>query len=524
MGPMGSTNDSRTGLPAPPRGDSDSWVKGLDNSFVGSDIVMPNKVHEEPVSPIFEETEIPVPDVTKQAVVPVDVHVHVAPTQEHTEKKQNMGNYPAIPAALMSFSCKCPEGGISGCIAQLRNQPECFENFVDGTVFSLFSSTAILANTIYIGWETNKKMEKELARLEENSTPAMSTAAEYFFTIFFIIELLMRVVAQKFRFVLGKDRFWNFFDSFLIALSFVQMVADTGSNLTVFRIFRIFRSVRLLKVIRRFRPLESLNLMVLGILNCVVPLFWAILLLLLIMYACGVFFMSCIVSHLQSVTPTEMASNEDISTLVTNLGTNYGTMYKAMCRLFEGITGGNDWANLAVDLKSIGEGYYLCFALYIVFITLGVLNIVTGFFVDNTISAGVSARQGMVSVALEKKFAMMELINDLFYQLNSDGSGMLSWEELESHLYDEDLQEYFCVLGMEPSDAKDLFCLIDIRCQGEVSIDEFMNGCLRVLGIPKNLDICTVMYQSKRIMLMLESMTGKPPESMDGAPCALGRL
>merc|ERR1712137_879803 len=149
----------------------------------------------------------------------------------------------------------------------------------------------------------------------ENSVPAISVVAEFFFTIFFIVELLMRVVAQKLRFLLGKDKFWNMFDTVLIALSFVQLVADTGSNLTVFRIFRIFRLVRLLKVIRRFRPLESLNLMVIGILNCVVPLFWAICLLLLIMYACGVFFMSCIVSHLQSVTATEMTSNSDTSTL-----------------------------------------------------------------------------------------------------------------------------------------------------------------------------------------------------------------
>merc|ERR1712007_353931 len=98
-------------------------------------------------------------------------------------------------------------------------------------------------------------------------------------------------------------------------------------------------------------------------------------------------------------------------------------------------------------------------------------------------------RQSMVSVALERKFAMMELINDLFHQLDSDGSGMLDWEEPESHLHGEDLQEYFCVLGMEPSGAKDLFSLIDVRCEGEVSIDECMSVNLRVLGVPKNLEM-----------------------------------
>merc|ERR1712206_1292 len=173
---------------------------------------------------------------------------------------------------------------------------------------------------------------------------------------------------------------------------------------------------------------------VLGIINCAIPLFWAILLLLLIMYACGVFFMSCIVSHLQSVTPTEMASNEDTSTLVTNLGTHYGTMYKAMCRLFEGISGGNDWANLAADLKSIDEGYYLCFALYIVFITLGVLNIVTGFFVDGTMQASMSNRTELVQEAQQRKTEQIQLIGELFEQLDTDQAGMLSRQELEASL------------------------------------------------------------------------------------------
>merc|ERR1712137_476314 len=100
---------------------------------------------------------------------------------------------------------------------------------------------------------------------------------------------------------------------------------------------------------------------------------------------------------------------------------------------------------------------------------------------------------------------MIQLVGELFTQLDTDQSGKLSYEELDSHLHDEALQEYFCVLEMEPEKAKDLFCLLDIKGEGEVSITDFTNGCLKIMGAPKNLDICTCLYQSRRMIILLEA-------------------
>merc|ERR1712097_172878 len=98
-------------------------------------------------------------------------------------------------------------------------------------------------------------------------------------------------------------------------------------------------------------------------------------------------------------------------------------------------------------------------------------------------------------------------IGELFTQLDTNSSGTLSFDELETHLHDESLQEYFCVLEMEPEEAKDLFCLLDIRGEGEVSIADFTTGCLKIMGAPKNLDICTCLYQSRRMIILLESIS-----------------
>jgi hypothetical protein len=362
----------------------------------------------------------------------------------------------------------------------------------------------ILVNTIYIGFETEASIQNEVARLNDTATTEVNEAGEYFFTIFFMVELSMRIIAQKKAFVFGKDKYWNLFDSILILLSTIQLVASAGVNLSVFRIFRIFRLIRLLKVIRRIHMLESLNLMVFGIVSCVAPLFWAIAILILIMYAFGVFFMSGLSGQMKDLaTPTEDFTLDQVNAL----DTGFGSVYRTIASLFEAVTGGNDWAGIAETMREVSEPLYCCFALYVVFVTLGVLNIVTGFFVDGTMQANVNAREEMLKQAQEKKNTMIQLVGELFTQLDTDQSGKLSYEELDSHLHDEALQEYFCVLEMEPEEAKDLFCLLDVRGEGEVSITDFTNGCLKIMGAPKNLDICTCLYQSRRMLILMESLS-----------------
>jgi len=219
------------------------------------------------------------------------------------------------------------------------------------------------------------------------------------------------------------------------------------------------------------------------------------------MYAFGVFFMSGLSGTMQ-----EMDYPPDDAEQIEMLDVKFGSVYRTIASLFEGISGGNDWGGIAEEMRAVSEGLYVCFALYVVFVTLGVLNIVTGFFVDGTMQANVNAREEMLKAAQAKKNTMIQLIGELFTQLDTNSSGTLSFDELETHLHDESLQEYFCVLEMEPEEAKDLFCLLDVRGEGEVSISNFTQGCLKIMGVPKNLDICTCMYLSKRMLVLLETI------------------
>merc|ERR1712007_267831 len=102
---------------------------------------------------------------------------------------------------------------------------------------------------------------------------------------------------------------WNCFDTILIFMSLIQMVANTGSNLSVFRIFRIFRLVRLLKVIHRVPALVSLKVMIHEIMECSFPLLWTFLIIVLVVYAFGVFFMSVVAGFLSELEASELSQD-----------------------------------------------------------------------------------------------------------------------------------------------------------------------------------------------------------------------
>jgi len=221
----------------------------------------------------------------------------------------------------------------------------------------------------------------------------------------------------------------------------------------------------------------------------------------MIMYSFGVFFMSCILNYLEQqhhITDTEF---------LNGLDEKFGTMFRSMALLYEAITGGNDWGELAAELKIIGGGYYLCFALYIMFVSLGVLNIVTGFFVENTMQASENQKDLLLKAARERKCAMVEMLTDLFDELDRNQSGTISLDELQTHLFDDDdLEEYLCVLEMDPEKARDLFMMLDIQKKGEVNIKDFTRGCLKIMDTPRNFDILSCSLQSQRTLDLVEKI------------------
>merc|ERR1719238_1978852 len=95
-----------------------------------------------------------------------------------------------------------------------------------------------------------------------------------------------------------------------------------------------------------------------------------------------------------------------------------------------------------------------------------------------------------------------------------DGSGSITIEEIQEHFTDVRVRTYFQVLGMDPDDIERLFKLIDQDMSGEVEVQEFLDGCLRLKGEARSIDLHTVMYDCKAVLkelyVIVEYLRGNP--------------
>merc|ERR1712048_62494 len=90
-------------------------------------------------------------------------------------------------------------------------------------------------------------------------------------------------------FFFGPEWSWNLLDTFLVLTSLADAVLTVaGFEMTYVRLLRLLRMTRTTRVIRLLRFFRTLRMMLLSALNSVVPLLWAMLFLMLMIFVFAV--------------------------------------------------------------------------------------------------------------------------------------------------------------------------------------------------------------------------------------------
>jgi hypothetical protein len=159
-----------------------------------------------------------------------------------------------------------------------------------------------------------------------------------------------------------------------------------------------------------------------------------------------------------------------------------------MRSFFQALTGGVDWQDLVTPLEADVSVYIsnpIC--AYIAFAQLAMLNVVTVVFVESVLE----------NSKVDKELMLVNNARELFRSLEGGLNGLLSWELFEEKLDTVPLQEFFKSIGVDRSEAKGLFRLLDLDDSGEISADEFLSGCLRLNGNAKALDLALLIREIK---------------------------
>merc|ERR1719254_193366 len=99
----------------------------------------------------------------------------------------------------------------------------------------------------------------------------------------------------------------------------------------------------------------------------------------------------------------------------------------------------------------------------------------------------------------------MGTMEQIFDELDADGSGSIGLDELEERMEDPHMTAYFSSLSLDIKQVRKLFHLMDLDKSGQIDKEEFISGCFSLKGQAKNLDVAILLQETRRVgRLILE--------------------
>jgi voltage-gated sodium channel len=348
----------------------------------------------------------------------------------------------------------------------IRRQPGV--SFDDGPLFSGFISCMIFINAVIMGLEADFDLG------------IAGEAFSHIFTATWAVEMCIRLQSKGPRKYFANA--WNRLDFFLANFSLVDVWllplisgSESGPGLRMLSILRILRMVRLVRVIRVLRFFHELWLLVNGLINALSLLSWVFLLMFIILYM-GALVMRQAVGH-------ECGPGESFGDWA-NCESMFGTMPRSMYTLFQVITL-ESWS-MAVVRPIYEVKAWLAISFFSAFLyltTFGLLNIVMGVIVEQTLKSAQENEVKLQKQAEVQQKRELSMLRTIFQNADEDKGGQVSLEEFVHTCEREDVQKTFELLDIVVSRARlarRLFQVLDGESKGVLTIEEILSATQRL--------------------------------------------
>jgi len=379
--------------------------------------------------------------------------------------------------------------------------------------FDMLVAGTVMTNVVFIGVQIEYAAQN----------PAQQAPLTFFvlglgYMLIFASELFLRILAAGAKFFYGPGNLgWNYLDILIVASSLLEFgiaassddMGGTESESSIagnvrlvrfLRVTRILRVIRIVKVVRFVRALRSL---IYSIIFTLRGLAWSMVLLVLIMYVFAIVFTDAVTQHLtdrfgEEHRPTELALIEC-----------FGTLHASMHTLFRCISDGLTWGPVVESLIQVNWALGYLFSIYIAFCCFAVLNLMTASFCQSAKDCADKDRDLAIQTRLADKQRSITVIQQLFQSLDLSKTGSLTMHEFEKQFQDENVKALFQLFELEPVDAWTLFKLLDTEGTGDVDVEEFVEGCLRLKGPARSIDIAVILHDHQLMKKRLQHIDAR---------------
>eukprot|EP00746_Dinoflagellata_sp_MGD_P134083 gnl/MRDRNA2_/MRDRNA2_67888_c0_seq1.p1 gnl/MRDRNA2_/MRDRNA2_67888_c0~~gnl/MRDRNA2_/MRDRNA2_67888_c0_seq1.p1 ORF type:complete len:582 (+),score=102.64 gnl/MRDRNA2_/MRDRNA2_67888_c0_seq1:144-1889(+) len=328
---------------------------------------------------------------------------------------------------------------------------------VYSAAFSFAITFVIIANAVQIGLETDDRGKTDWF------------AIEVIFLLIYMIEILLRLLSDGIS--CFKDA-WFLFDLVIVAISSLDLVAKgimpSGGSVVVLRIARLGKLVRILRL---FRFCDELYLLVSSLTQALRTVAWMWVLLGLVIYMFSVLF----TNELGSQYPDDDEVQEW-----------WGTILRSSFTLFTIITL-EDWVRVA---RHIWLSSPFMVFLMIVFITLtayAIINVVIAVIVQNVVEKALSSQDDNLKQVEKELEQSTRALLEIFVSADVDSDWTLTKPEFIRAVTSVNIKQILTRMDVDFTDMSPaiLFDQIDINEDGQITIDEFVQGVMQMRGLAR---------------------------------------
>jgi len=393
---------------------------------------------------------------------------------------------------------------------------------LESKVFEFLVVAAIFASVLFTIWSTNDTAMR--IRSGAVADVKLTLYVELVFCIFFAVEVTARIALHRLYFFVNENWGWNWFDLILVVSAIVNLIYDqfvgySIGNVTFLRAFRLMRVTRILRLLRVIKFFRKLSQVLDALLTSIRAVGWVIVLLCSLFLAFALIFVQLVSEYLQNLKDTnamdgackqalcECDEREILLCSPTEALVHYfGSVQKAMISLYMATTGGLDWTNIWDVLVKTGFWNAMFFLLFTFLFIFCIFNLLTGLFVNQALNSAQKDKDIKVIEQREKEKEKLGELQKIVQEADKDNDGNISPKEFEAMMKDNNVLFWLHGLGLDIADPKLFFDLMLTTSGKEgdadvlVPIDLFLEGCMRMKGGAKSIDLQAMGYKVQLIM------------------------
>eukprot|EP00439_Symbiodinium_sp_Y106_P063764 s2236_g9.t3 len=381
---------------------------------------------------------------------------------------------------------------------------------------SIVPSLTIVVNAIVIGLQSDIQPDFVVWDILELCFCAIYTTE-------FVLKLCLLGFGVYFC---GQDYKWNWFDSFCLLISYVDLSiyytirmtqsSESQSNLNSLMLIKMFRLGRLVRLIRlvRHRMFYELKVMIFGLWAGIRVLGWAITVLFVLVYTFGVVLRNIMGDSFPELETVPAAMFTLFRCFTEDCAAYDGTPLPERVRMSPVYGGG---------------AFLISYILMIMIVSVGVFNLIMAIFIDNVTGSQQARRNrelaetaDRVRVTIKEHVARflgkdmqkrmtfihgdLNIRRDILDEQLNQQEVVIRRESFQRWLQDPEFTEALEEAYIDVSNKGHLFDIMDADMGGNLSLDELVDGLMALRGTVNKGDIINMSLKIRLLTRHVERL------------------